>query len=80
VDKRVVIGAGARVGDGDDNTANSSMPEVLNTGLTMIGEQSTIPEGLVVGRNVVIHPDSTEKVFGKRKKIASGSDIGVNLR
>ena len=80
VDKRVVVGAGARVGDGDDNAANKSMPEVLNTGLTMVGEQSIIPEGMVIGRNVVIHPSSTEKAFGKKKKIASGSDIGVNLR
>ena len=80
VDKRVAIGAGARVGDGDDNTANKSMPEVLNTGLTMIGEKSVIPEGLVIGRNVVVHPESGEKTFGKKKKIASGSDIGVNLR
>ncbi|MCB0023760.1 MAG: glucose-1-phosphate adenylyltransferase subunit GlgD [Caldilinea sp.] len=79
VDKRVRIGAGAKVGDGDDNTANKAMPEVLNTGLTMVGEGSTIPEGLTVGRNVVIHPDSTEKTFGKKKKIASGSDIGVDL-
>ncbi|MCB0136845.1 MAG: glucose-1-phosphate adenylyltransferase subunit GlgD, partial [Caldilineaceae bacterium] len=55
VDKRVRIGAGAKVGDGDDNTANKAMPEVLNTGLTMVGEGSTIPEGLTIGRNVVIH-------------------------
>ena len=80
IDKRVVIGAGARVGDGDDNTANKSMPEVLNTGLTMVGEHSIIPEGMVIGRNVVIHPESAEKAFGKRKKIASGADIGVSLR
>ncbi len=79
VDKRVRVGAGAKVGDGDDNTANKAMPEVLNTGLTMVGEGSTIPEGLVIGRNVVIHPDSNEKTFGKKKKIASGSDIGVDL-
>ena len=55
------------------------MPEVLNTGLTLVGEGSIIPEGLVIGRNVVIHPDSNEKTFGKKKKIASGSDIGVDL-
>jgi glucose-1-phosphate adenylyltransferase len=80
IDKRVLIGAGARIGDGDDNTANKSMPEVLNTGLTMVGEKSIIPEGLVLGRNVVVHPASGEKTFGKKKKIVSGSDIGVNLR
>ena len=80
VDKRVRVGAGAKVGDGDDNTANKAMPEVLNTGLTMVGEGSIIPEGFTVGRNVVIHPDSNEQTFGKKKKIASGSDIGVDLR
>lgn len=80
VDKRVVVGAGARVGDGDDNTANQAMPEVLNTGLTMVGEHSIIPEGMVIGRNVVIHPESSEKAYGKRKKIPSGADIGVSLR
>ncbi len=80
VDKRVRVGAGAKVGDGDDNTANKAMPEVLNTGLTMVGEGSIIPEGFTVGRNVVIHPGSNEQTFGKKKKIASGSDIGVDLR
>ncbi len=80
VDKRVQVGAGARIGDGDDNSANKSLPEVLNTGLTMIGEKSVIPEGLVIGRNVVVHPASNEKTFGKKKKIGSGADIGVNLR
>jgi glucose-1-phosphate adenylyltransferase len=80
VDKGVVIGAGAHVGDGDDNTPNASLPEVLNTGLTVIGEQSMVPEALVIGRNVVIHPHSGAKAFGKKKKIASGADIGVDLR
>jgi len=80
IDKRVRIGAGARVGDGDDNTANKAMPSVLNTGLTMVGEHSVIPEGIVIGRNVVIHPESTEKDFGKRKRVPSGADIGESLR
>lgn len=80
IDKRVRIGAGARVGDGDDNTANKAMPSVLNTGLTMVGEHSVIPEGIIIGRNVVIHPESTEKDFGKRKRVPSGVDIGESLR
>jgi glucose-1-phosphate adenylyltransferase len=68
------------VGDGDDNTANKRLPEVLNTGLTLVGEGSLIPEGMVLGRNVVVHPLSDEKAFGKDKKIASGADVGVSLR
>ncbi len=80
VDKRAWIRAGARVGDGDDNTANKRLPEVLNTGLTLVGEGSLIPEGMVLGRNVVVHPLSDEKAFGKDKKIGSGADVGVSLR
>jgi glucose-1-phosphate adenylyltransferase len=80
VDKNVVIAAGAHIGDGDDNTPNVSLPEVLNTGLTLIGENCVVPEGITIGRNVVAHPRSEVKAFGKKKKIASGSDIGANQR
>ena len=80
VDKKVVVGAGAHVGDGDDNTPNVVLPEVLNTGLTLVGENTAIPEGLTIGRNVVVHPRSDAKSFGKKKKIASGAEIGADLR
>ncbi|MBK8051453.1 MAG: glucose-1-phosphate adenylyltransferase [Anaerolineales bacterium] len=80
VDKNVVIGAGAHVGDGDDNTPNSMLPEVLNTGLTLIGENSTLPEGITIGRNVVVHPRCDLKSFGKKKRIASGAIVGVDQR
>ena len=80
IDKHVVVGANARIGDGDDNSPNAAMPEVLNTGLTLVGEFSVIPEGLVVGRNVVVHPLSKAKSFGKKKRIPSGADIGEDLR
>ena len=80
IDKQVVIGAGAHVGEGDDNTPNVALPEVLNTGLTLIGENSRVPEGLVLGRNVVVHPQSEAKAFGKKKRIASGSQVGANQR
>jgi glucose-1-phosphate adenylyltransferase len=80
VDKNVVIGAGAQIGDGDDNTPNVGLPEVLNTGLTLIGENSVVPEGVSIGRNVVVHPHSAAKAFGKKKKIASGAEVGSNQR
>lgn len=80
IDKHVVVGANARVGDGDDNSPNVAMPEVLNTGLTLVGEGSEIPEGLVVGRNVVVHPLCKTTAFGKKKRIPSGGNIGEDLR
>jgi glucose-1-phosphate adenylyltransferase len=80
IDKKVVVQSGARVGDGDDNTANKTLPQVLNTGLTLIGKGVVVPENMVIGRNVVVHAFGSEKGFGKRKRISSGVDIGESGR
>jgi glucose-1-phosphate adenylyltransferase len=79
VDKYVQIGAGARVGDGDDNTPNGSMPEQINTGITLLGKRSVVPDSMTVGRNVVIHAHTGAELY-KRKKVASGSDVGKSMR
>jgi glucose-1-phosphate adenylyltransferase len=76
LDKDVVVGAGARLGDGEDNTPNQAAPELLNTGLTVAGRRARIPAGAVVGRNVVIMPQTTEAAFGAEKTVASGKTIG----
>jgi glucose-1-phosphate adenylyltransferase len=80
VDKEVKIGAGARVGHGEDNKPNSELPERLNTGVTLLGKGSIVPEGITIGRNVVVHPFSDESAFGKSKTIRSGRTIGKDLR
>ena len=80
VDKEVTIGTAARVGDGDDNTPNKMMPEQINTGITLIGKKSVVPEGYMIGRNVVVHSHTSEDAYGKRKKVASGQDVGAARR
>lgn len=80
IDKEVIIESGARVGSGDDNTPNKVMPQQLNTGITLVGRRSKVPQGVALGRNVVVHPDTGAKHFGKRKRIAGGSDIGEDVR
>jgi glucose-1-phosphate adenylyltransferase len=80
IDKDVVIGAGAHVGEGDDNTPNRSMPEQINTGITLVGKGSVVPEGYMLGRNVIVHAQTGDEAYGKRKKIASGHDVGVARR
>ena len=80
IDKQVRIGAGARVGFGEDNKPNSELPERLNTGITLLGKGSMVPEGLTIGRNVVVHPFSDESAYGKSKTIRSGRTIGKDLR
>jgi glucose-1-phosphate adenylyltransferase len=76
LDKNVVVGADARLGDGEDNTPNQAAPQGLNTGLTVVGRAARIPGGAVVGRNVVIGPRVAETAFGSSKTVASGKTVG----
>jgi len=76
VDKNVVIGAGARVGHGDDNTPNRELPNLLNTGITLVGKGAEIPGDAVIGRNCVIHPFvRARKLAGK--ELPSGSTLAA---
>jgi len=75
LDRGVVVGSQAKVGYGDDNQPNGALPAQLNTGLTLIGRRSQIPEGVTLGRNVVVHPESGAEVFGEEKQFSSGGDI-----
>lgn len=80
IDKGVVVGQGTQIGVGDDNTPAQEMPEQINTGITLVGKGAEVPENLTIGRNVVIHPGTTAKAFGRRKNIGSGSGIGKSMR
>jgi UDP-3-O-[3-hydroxymyristoyl] glucosamine N-acyltransferase len=55
LDKEVVVGQGAIVGDGPDfDTPNRQEPGRLNTGITVVGKRAIIPRGARIGRNVKI--------------------------
>ena len=53
LDKEVVVGQGALVGDGPfPDKPNKQEPGRLNTGITVVGKQSIVPRGARLGRNV----------------------------
>ncbi len=79
IDKQVRICCNAMAGHAD-NKPNPELPARLNTGLTLVGKGSEIPEEMKLGRNVVIHPFSRAEAFGKGKSVQSGMSIGQNLR
>jgi glucose-1-phosphate adenylyltransferase len=55
LDKEVVVGQGAIVGDGPDfDTPNRQEPGRLNTGITVVGKRAIIPRGVRIGRNVKV--------------------------
>jgi glucose-1-phosphate adenylyltransferase len=63
LDKNVYVGRAARVGDGDSLIPNQGCPEHLSSGLTVVGKHARIPEEAVVGRNVRIGSEVTERHF-----------------
>jgi glucose-1-phosphate adenylyltransferase len=74
VDKLVKVGANSHLGYGDDYTENLLEPNRLNTGITIVGRNATIPAGTRAGRNVLIGTDVTETDF-RATEIPSGDTV-----
>ena len=56
-DKRVHIGSGTVVGQGENlQHANHEYPEHLYTGITLIGKKAQLPSGMTIGRNCIVRP------------------------
>lgn len=78
VDKEVVVGPGAQVGFGEDAKPNEQEPDKLNTGITVVGKGAHVPQGVCVGRNVVIVPKAEEETFKAFKDtVPSGATVGT---
>jgi glucose-1-phosphate adenylyltransferase len=87
LDKEVVVGQAAIVGDGPDfDTPNRQEPTRLNTGITVVGKQSIVPRGARLGRNVKVgeqvrsadYPARTVRSGGTvERKAARSSRSGV---
>ena len=75
LDKEVVVGQTAIVGDGPDfDTPNRQEPGRLNTGITVVGKQSIVPRGVRLGRNVKVGERVKSADFAKRV-VPSGGTI-----
>ena len=64
LDKRVLVGRGAKVGWGDDKgVANRAHPKHLYTGISLIGKMARVPENAVIGRNCIVAPQRRAEEF-----------------
>jgi glucose-1-phosphate adenylyltransferase len=76
VDKIAFVGANSHVGWGDDYTKNQEEPEVLYSGITIVGKRARIPGGVHIGRNCIIGPGVREEdIVGDY--VASGRSISA---
>jgi carbonic anhydrase/acetyltransferase-like protein (isoleucine patch superfamily) len=77
LDKEVVVGQGAIVGDGPDfDTPNRQEPGRLNTGITVVGKRAVIPRGARIGRNVKVAAGVRLTDFTK-KVIPNGASVEI---
>ncbi|MEZ4481285.1 MAG: sugar phosphate nucleotidyltransferase [Dehalococcoidia bacterium] len=74
LDKEVVVGRNAVVGEGDESVANFERPDIVNSGISIIGKRVSVPSGLHVGRNVVIGPGVSDEL-SEIARLESGSSV-----
>jgi glucose-1-phosphate adenylyltransferase len=63
LDKEVTVGPNAVLGVGDLSVPNRERPDIVNTGISIIGKRVTIPGGMRIGRNVVIGPGVRDELL-----------------
>lgn len=75
IDQNTVIGDNVVMGEGE-NTPNEDKPNIYNTGITVVGSESKIPDGVVIGKNCVIFGETTVENYNN-SKLESGKSIIV---
>ncbi|MEA2572770.1 MAG: glucose-phosphate adenylyltransferase [Chloroflexia bacterium] len=73
LDKEVVVGKSCRIGYGDAGP-NKREPDWLDTGITLVGKRSHLPDNLTVGRNCKIGTDVRPEDFATNS-LASGETV-----
>lgn len=74
IDKEVLIGPAAVVGEGSDvHVPNEQEPHRLTTGITVVGKRAVVPRGVHVGRNCKIGANVRATDFPARHVPSGGS-------
>ncbi len=73
IDRNTVIGNNVIMGEGE-NIPNEDKPKIYNTGITVVGSDSVIPDNVAIGKNCVIF-GSTKAEDYKDSKLESGKSI-----
>ena len=79
IDVHSVIEENVCLGYGTSSVPNRELPEILNTGLTLVGRSVTVPAGMKVGRNVHIHAFAAPSDFDG-PEVTPGGVVGTNPR
>jgi len=75
IDENTVVGENVKMGIGE-NIPNEAKPKIYNTGITVIGSDSIIPDNVEIGKNCVVFGKSTTDMY-KDNKLESGQTIDI---
>jgi ADP-glucose pyrophosphorylase len=75
IDKGTTIGANAQVGHAGAAVANQSVPDLLHTGLTLIGMRNAVPSNTTIGANVLVAPRVGQTTWERSDTYPDGSSI-----
>lgn len=73
IDRNNIIGKGVVLGEGE-NIPNELKPNIYNTGITVVGENSIIPDGVHIGKNCVIYGKTSAEDYPDGV-VASGKSV-----
>lgn len=73
IDQNSSIGANVVMGEGG-NVPNERKPKIYNTGITVVGNDSTIPDNIKIGKNCVIFGETTADLY-ENNTLESGKSV-----
>jgi glucose-1-phosphate adenylyltransferase len=73
VDQNTTIGNNVKIGGGE-NIPNEAKPKIYNTGITVIGSDTTVPDNVEIGKNCVVYGPSSAENYPDGK-LASGQSV-----
>ena len=73
VDQNTVIGDNVKMGLWD-NIPNEQKPKIYNTGITVIGSDTVVPDNIEIGKNCVFYGKTTAEDYSE-SKLPSGQSV-----
>lgn len=73
IDENTIIGKNVKMGVGE-NIPNFDKPNIYDTGITVVGENSVVPDGVTIGKNCVVF-GKTEQSDYENMFLDSGNSI-----
>ena len=75
IDEYTTVGEDVYIGFGE-NIPNEEHPHIYNTGISVVGQYSNIPDGIRIGKNCVVYGATSEKDY-KHNALESGKCVAI---